>query len=160
MSGFASRVVPSCNYTTQRGPAARCSSDSEASGAPAMRGGIGVPTSRISLAGFKRPSPRTSSIGRATIAKPDMTHISTGIAATQASQMIEAIERVSAARQPVLPHPYLKEGQRARITGGPLTGVEGILVESRPDQGLLVLSLHLLHRSIAVVIDGTAVVPA
>ena len=76
------------------------------------------------------------------------------------SDEIEAIERVSAARQPVLPHPYLKEGQRARITGGPLTGVEGILVETRPDEGLLVLSLHLLHRSIAVVVDGTAVVPA
>ena len=73
---------------------------------------------------------------------------------------IDAIDRVSATRQPVLPYPYLKEGQRARITGGPLTGVEGILVESRPEQGLLVLSLHLLHRSVAVVIDGTAVVPA
>lgn len=76
------------------------------------------------------------------------------------NEEIEAIERVSATRQPVLPYPYLKEGQRARITGGPLTGLEGILVDSRPEQGLLVLSLHLLHRSIAVVIDGTAVAPA
>jgi len=73
---------------------------------------------------------------------------------------MQAIERVSAARQPVLPHPYLKEGQRARITSGPLTGVEGILVESKPEQGLLVLSLHLLHRSVAVVVDGCDVVPA
>lgn len=71
-----------------------------------------------------------------------------------------AIEKVSAARQPVLPYPYLKEGQRARITSGPLAGVEGILVETRPQQGLLVLSLHLLHRSVAVVVDGTDVVPA
>ena len=73
---------------------------------------------------------------------------------------MQAIERVSAAHQPVLPYPYLKEGQRARITSGPLSGVEGILVESRPDQGLLVLSLHLLHRSVAVVVDGCDVVPA
>jgi transcriptional antiterminator NusG len=73
---------------------------------------------------------------------------------------MQAIEKVSAAKQPVLPYPYLKEGQRARITGGPLAGVEGILVESRPQQGVLVLSLHLLHRSVAVVIDGTDVVPA
>jgi transcription antitermination factor NusG len=71
-----------------------------------------------------------------------------------------AIERVSAARQPVMPYPYLKEGQRARITSGPLVGVEGILVESKPEQGLLVLSLHLLHRSVAVVVDGCDVVPA
>jgi transcription termination/antitermination protein NusG len=73
---------------------------------------------------------------------------------------MQAIEQVSAAHQPVLPYPYLKEGQRARITSGPLTGVEGILVESRPQQGLLVLSLHLLHRSVAVVVDGCSVVPA
>lgn len=73
---------------------------------------------------------------------------------------MQAIERVSASKQPVLPYPYLKEGQRARITHGPLTGVEGILVESRPNQGLLVLSLHLLHRSVAVVVDGCSVVPA
>jgi transcription antitermination factor NusG len=73
---------------------------------------------------------------------------------------MQAIERVSAARQPVLPYPYLKEGQRARITNGPLTGVEGILVETRPQQGMLVLSLHLLHRSVAVTVDGCSVVPA
>jgi transcription antitermination factor NusG len=73
---------------------------------------------------------------------------------------MKAIEQVSAARQPVLPYPYLKEGQRARIIAGPLAGVEGILVENRPQQGMLVLSLHLLHRSVAVVVDGTDVVPA
>ena len=73
---------------------------------------------------------------------------------------MQAIERVSEARQPVLPYPYLKEGQRARITSGPLTGVEGILVETRPEQGMLVLSLHLLHRSVAVAVDGCSVVPA
>ncbi len=73
---------------------------------------------------------------------------------------MQAIEKVSAAKQPVLPYPYLKEGQRARITGGPLAGIEGILVETRPQQGVLVLSLHLLHRSVAVAIDGTDVVPA
>jgi transcription antitermination factor NusG len=75
-------------------------------------------------------------------------------------QEMEAIERVAKAREPVLPYPYLKEGQRGRITSGPLAGLEGILVESRPQQGHLVLSLHLLHRSVAVVIDGTDVVPA
>jgi transcriptional antiterminator NusG len=73
---------------------------------------------------------------------------------------MQAIEQVSAAHHPVLPYPYLKEGQRARITRGPLAGVEGILVETRPQQGMLVLSLHLLHRSVAVVVDGTDVVPA
>lgn len=73
---------------------------------------------------------------------------------------IEAIERVSTGRQRVMPFPYLTQGQRARITGGPLAGVEGILVESRAHQGLLVLSVHLLQRSVAVVVDGTEVAPA
>ena len=73
---------------------------------------------------------------------------------------MQSIETVSAARHPVLPYPYLKEGQRTRITSGPLAGVEGVLVESRPREGLLVLSLHLLQRSIAVTVDGCDVVPA
>lgn len=72
---------------------------------------------------------------------------------------IRALEQVATAQQRVFPFPYLKEGQRARITGGPLAGVEGILVEAQPQKGLLVLSVHLLQRSVAVVIDGTAVEP-
>ena len=72
---------------------------------------------------------------------------------------MQAIETVAASRQPVLPFPYLKEGQHARITEGPLAGVEGILVERKPQQGLLVLSVHLLQRSVAVVVDGTGVEP-
>jgi transcriptional antiterminator RfaH len=77
-----------------------------------------------------------------------------------ANDEIEAIERVGMARRRVLPFPYLAEGQRTRILSGPLAGIEGILVESRPHQGLLVLSVHLLRRSVAVVVDATEVVPA
>jgi len=72
---------------------------------------------------------------------------------------MQAIERVIAARQRVLPYPYLKEGQRARINKGPLAGIEGILVEAKPQRGLLVLSVHLLQRSVAVIVDGTEVEP-
>ena len=70
---------------------------------------------------------------------------------------INAIQRVLQAELPVAPHPYLREGQRVRITHGPLTGVEGILVQSKPNKGLLVLSIELLRRSIAVEVDATAV---
>jgi transcription antitermination factor NusG len=65
-----------------------------------------------------------------------------------------------AAKCRVLPFPYLREGQRARVVHGPLTGIEGILVESRPDRGLLVLSVHLLQRSVAMCVDATTVAPA
>jgi transcription antitermination factor NusG len=73
---------------------------------------------------------------------------------------IDAIEKIASGRQRVMPFPYLTQGQRVRITAGPLAGVEGILVESRAHQGLLVLSVHLLQRSVAVVVDGTEVTPA
>jgi len=73
---------------------------------------------------------------------------------------VRAIQILATTGQHALPYPYLKEGHRARITSGPLTGLEGILVESRPQQGLLVLSIHLLHRSVSVVVDGVAVEPA
>jgi transcriptional antiterminator NusG len=70
---------------------------------------------------------------------------------------IDAIQRVLRAELPVVPHPYLREGQRVRITEGPLMGVEGILVQSKPNKGLLVLSVELLRRSIAVEVDATVV---
>jgi transcription termination/antitermination protein NusG len=70
---------------------------------------------------------------------------------------IDAIQRVLQAELPVAPHPYLREGQRVRIMYGPLTGVEGILVQSKPNKGLLVLSIELLRRSIAVEVDATVV---
>lgn len=72
---------------------------------------------------------------------------------------IEALQRVLNTELPVLPHPYLREGQRVRIDGGPLAGLEGILLRSRPNRGLLVLSVDLLHRSVAVEVDCTLVVP-
>ena len=73
---------------------------------------------------------------------------------------INAIQRVLQAELPVAPHPYLREGQRVRIRHGPLSGVEGILVQSKLSKGLLVLSIDLLRRSIAVEVDATAVVIA
>jgi len=72
---------------------------------------------------------------------------------------IEALQRLECAEMPVLPHPYLREGHTGRITSGPLKGLEGILVRSRPNQGLLVLSVDLLNQSVAVEVDCTIVVP-
>ena len=73
---------------------------------------------------------------------------------------IEVFRRIVSARVPVLPHPYLREGQKVRITRGPLTDVEGILVRAKLHKGLLVLSVDLLQRSVAVEVDCTWVVPA
>src|SRR5207245_10826891 len=72
---------------------------------------------------------------------------------------IEAIQRVLRTRVPILPYAYayLREGQRVRITRGPLADVEGILVRSKPNKGLLVMSVDLLQRSYAVQVDCTLV---
>jgi len=72
---------------------------------------------------------------------------------------IEAIRRVVEANAPVAAHPYLKEGRRVRITRGSLAGLEGILLRLKLQQGLLVVSLHMLQRSVAVEVDCTAVEP-
>ena len=72
---------------------------------------------------------------------------------------IEAIRRVAAVDAPVMPHPYLRQGQRVRIVDGPLIGVEGILVQVKPSKGLLVLSVDLLRQSVALEVDCTVVVP-
>jgi len=73
---------------------------------------------------------------------------------------IEAIHTTLQASIPVMSHPYLREGQRVRITQGPLRGVEGILIQSKPAKGLLILSVDLLQRSIAVEIDCSVVTAA
>jgi transcriptional antiterminator NusG len=72
---------------------------------------------------------------------------------------VEAIQKVHDARVAVLPHPYLREGQRVRIAAGLLAGAEGILLRTKPNKGLLVVSIGLLQRSVAVEIDTTLVEP-
>ena len=75
-------------------------------------------------------------------------------------QEIDAIKRIVTAKVPALPYPYLRDGQRVRITRGPLADLEGVLVRSNPNQGLLVVSVELLHRSVAAHVDCTWVVAA
>lgn len=70
---------------------------------------------------------------------------------------IEAIRRVLGSRLPISRYPYLREGERVRIIGGPLADVEGVLLQSDPNKGLLVISIHLLRRSVAVQVDCTLV---
>ena len=73
---------------------------------------------------------------------------------------IDGIKNVLSARLSVMAHPFLRLGQRVRVTRGPLADVEGILVRTQPDKGLLVLSVELLRQSISVVIDSIDVTPA
>ncbi len=71
---------------------------------------------------------------------------------------IEAIQRIVDNRKAVFPHPYLKKGQVVRVIDGPLTGIEGIFI-SEKGKGKLVISVNILHRSIAVAVEETDVEP-
>jgi transcription antitermination factor NusG len=73
---------------------------------------------------------------------------------------IAAVQRLVTADVPVVPHPYLREGHRVRLTDGPLSGVEGVLMQVKAGKGLLVVSVELLQRSVAVEVDCTCVVSA
>ena len=73
---------------------------------------------------------------------------------------MKAIRSIVDAGVPALPYIYLREGQRVRITRGPLAEAEGILVRTKPNRGLLVVSVNLLQRSVATHVDCTWVEPA
>jgi transcriptional antiterminator NusG len=57
------------------------------------------------------------------------------------------------------PWPYLKSGDKVQINFGSLAGVEGILINAR-GKDRLILSVHLLQRSISVDISRNWVRPA
>lgn len=56
------------------------------------------------------------------------------------------------------PHPYLRVGRRVRVCGGPMQGLEGIIVR-RKDRCRVVFSLDLLMRSVAVEVDESDLEP-
>lgn len=62
---------------------------------------------------------------------------------------ILALMRAGAA---ATPRPYLAEGERVRVKDGPLRGMEGVLSRGG-DADQLVVSIDLLHRSVALTID-------
>src|SRR5208282_4179869 len=69
---------------------------------------------------------------------------------------MQAIQRMVASGIPNQPWPFLAAGDRVRIDSGPLSGLEGILVEFKGNHRL-VLSVSLLQRSVAVEIDSAFV---
>lgn len=66
---------------------------------------------------------------------------------------IEQVRTVVQQRDRFFPCPFLKAGQRIRIRGGVLDGVEGILSSHR-GASAMVVSVELIQRSISVLIEG------
>jgi transcription antitermination factor NusG len=71
---------------------------------------------------------------------------------------IEDIRTLLASGVPFQDRMFLRVGQRVRIRGGALDGVEGILSAHDKDQSL-VISVELIQRSLSVRIRGYAVEP-
>lgn len=71
---------------------------------------------------------------------------------------IEAIRRTVDGPFRVEPHPFLRCGERVRVTRGSLQGVEGILTRKK-NQFRLVLAVEMLAKSVAVEMDATSVEP-
>ncbi len=68
-------------------------------------------------------------------------------------KQIEDIRTLLAHTVPCVPYPFLRLGQRVRIRGGCLEGIEGILVGKNSDRSLVV-SVELIQRSVAMRIEG------
>jgi transcription antitermination factor NusG len=68
-------------------------------------------------------------------------------------KQIEDIRTLLDAGVAMMMYPALKVGQRIRVRGGCLDGIEGILV-SRPRESTLVISVDAIQRAIAINLDG------
>jgi len=70
---------------------------------------------------------------------------------------IAAIRRAVESPARVLPHPFLRSGDRVRIRSGPLAGLEGIFCREK-ETCRVVLSVAILGRSAAVEVDASMIV--
>ncbi|HVZ18971.1 MAG TPA: UpxY family transcription antiterminator [Terriglobales bacterium] len=73
-------------------------------------------------------------------------------------EQIESIQRLILNDVHVTPESYIRVGQRVRIRGGALDGLEGILAGAGKDQKLIV-SVDTIQRSISVALEGYEVEP-
>ena len=76
-----------------------------------------------------------------------------GMGTPVAEAQIDAVRTLISQQIPWSSHPFLQIGQRVRVRGGALDGVEGILL-SRNDDNTLVVSVDAIQRSLAVRIQG------
>jgi len=74
------------------------------------------------------------------------------------NEQIENIRKVVTQSAPWRSYPFLKVGQRVRVRGGAMDGVEGVFLSENGDRSLII-SVDAIQRSMAVRIDGYDVEP-
>jgi transcriptional antiterminator NusG len=72
---------------------------------------------------------------------------------------IEELQRLLASKASFLACGFLQIGQKVRIRSGCLDGMEGILVAQNNDRKL-VISVELIHKSVAISVEGYDIEPA
>jgi len=73
------------------------------------------------------------------------------------AEQMEAVRTLVSSNAPFTKHAFLKVGQRVRVRGGSLDGVEGMLVENGSRS--LIISVEPIQRSLSIRIDGYDVEP-
>lgn len=73
-------------------------------------------------------------------------------------EQIDAVRAILKGNVPFEARNFLKAGQRVRIVGGALTGIEGIF-QSRAGEDTLIISVDALQRSLSIRISGYEIKP-
>jgi len=66
---------------------------------------------------------------------------------------IEDLRAIVKRRIPMAPHAFVNVGEKVRIRGGALNGIEGVLMAIK-DNRRLVVSVDLIQKSVAIQLDG------
>jgi transcription antitermination factor NusG len=75
-----------------------------------------------------------------------------------ADEEIRAIQGCMNPGSSIVPHPYLRVGNRARVRSGPFQGIEGIVVRTN-NETRLVISFSLIQSSVTLEIDQIELEP-
>jgi transcription antitermination factor NusG len=96
----------------------------------------------------------------AVLSTPGVLHVVSfgGVPALIEPAEIDAIRAVVTSGLAVEPWPYVENGERVRIERGPIAGVSGVVLDSKPGRRLVV-SVTMLRRSLAVEVDADWVRP-
>jgi transcriptional antiterminator NusG len=79
-----------------------------------------------------------------------------GLGTAIPEEQMDAIRTVIKEEVAFTHHPFLTVGQKVRIRGGSLDGVQGIFLSTKGDQSLIV-SVETIQRSLALRVDGYVV---
>jgi len=81
-----------------------------------------------------------------------------GVGTPIPEEQIHALQAILEARISFGPYAFLNVGQKVRIVGGSLDGIQGIISEKKGETSL-VISVDLIQRSIAIRVAGYRVAP-